>query len=127
MDKSAGTMRRNQTRVTVKHVYRKFVLQLQLGFLLRIFGSKTCFSLSLDGFLTFETLCITAASSTCINSAWPLCTGFRSWKANIASAFISLHFARSSFGVKRSSSSPSFHRTRSITSRWPPTSQSPLS
>lgn len=64
---------------------------------------------------------------TCINSAWPLCMGLRSWKANIASAFISLHLTRSSFGVKRISSKPSFHKMRSITSKLPPTNQSPLS
>ena len=41
----------------------------------------------------------TTAAHTCISKACPLCMGFLSWKANTASAPISLNLALSSLGV----------------------------
>jgi hypothetical protein len=60
-----------------------------------------------------------------MSSAWPLCMGLRSWKANTASAWSSLKRARSWAGVRRYSSSPSPQVTRPSTSSSPPASQSP--
>jgi hypothetical protein len=62
---------------------------------------------------------------SCMSSAWPLCMGLRSWKANTASAWSSLKRARSWAGVRRYSSRPSPQVTRPSTSSSPPASQSP--
>lgn len=60
-----------------------------------------------------------------ISKAWPLCTGFRSWNANTASALRLWNSSRSSAGDKRKRSRPSLYLIGSTTSKSPPMSQSP--
>mmetsp|Transcript_136145 Transcript_136145/g.423030 ORF Transcript_136145/g.423030 Transcript_136145/m.423030 type:complete len:241 (-) Transcript_136145:1-723(-) len=62
-----------------------------------------------------------------MRSAWPLCTGFRSWKTKTASAPISWNFAFNSVGVSLYWSMPSLYLICCSTCNFPPTRKSPES
>mmetsp|Transcript_63510 Transcript_63510/g.176069 ORF Transcript_63510/g.176069 Transcript_63510/m.176069 type:complete len:200 (+) Transcript_63510:517-1116(+) len=77
------------------------------------------------GFL--KPLAFSFSAVSCMRSAWPLCTGLRSWKAKTASAPSSWNVAFSSAGVFLYSSIPSLRTMGFSTWIFPPTSQSPAS
>mmetsp|Transcript_86971 Transcript_86971/g.251216 ORF Transcript_86971/g.251216 Transcript_86971/m.251216 type:complete len:205 (+) Transcript_86971:486-1100(+) len=75
------------------------------------------------GFL--KPLAFSFCAVSCINSAWPLCTGFRSWKTKTASAPSSANLLCNCAGVRRYWSMPSLYLISLSTWILPPTSQSP--